>query len=133
VLALFYLSLSAQFIAAVQVIVYAGAIMVLFLFTIMLLNLGGPGAMRERGGLQKPFAVGLALVFIGTLGLAGALGTGLGRTLATPATLTQGGTVQAIGVSLFDPNAPWLFAFELTSVLLLLGIVGSIVLAKRRI
>src|SRR5437016_12292449 len=64
VLSVFYLTLSAQFIAAVQVIVYAGAIMVLFLFVIMLLNLGAPEALRESGGLQAPVAGFLGIVFI---------------------------------------------------------------------
>src|SRR2546421_7977399 len=71
VLAVLYLTLSAQFIAAVQVIVYAGAIMVLFLFVIMLLNLGAPGALRERGGLQAPVAIVLALAFLTVLSAAG--------------------------------------------------------------
>src|ERR1041384_8288390 len=64
VLAVFYLTLSAQFIAAVQVIVYAGAIMVLFLFVIMLLNLGAADQLRERGRLQTPVAIGLGVAFI---------------------------------------------------------------------
>src|ERR671939_698922 len=67
VLAVFYITLSAQFIAAVQVIVYAGAIMVLFLFVIMLLNLGAPEALRESGGLQVPVALALAVVMLATL------------------------------------------------------------------
>src|SRR5438105_15928664 len=64
-MAVFYVTLAAQFIAAVQVIVYAGAIMVLFLFVIMLLNLGAPQALHEPGGLQRWVAVVLALVFLG--------------------------------------------------------------------
>src|SRR5579872_5517390 len=64
VLSVFYFTLGAQFIGAVQVIVYAGAIMVLFLFVIMLLNLGAPEALRERGGLQVPAAIVLALIFL---------------------------------------------------------------------
>src|ERR1051326_3325632 len=67
VLALLYITLSAQFIAAVQVIVYAGAIMVLFLFVIMLLNLGAPEALKERGRLQPIAAWTLGLLFIGVL------------------------------------------------------------------
>src|SRR5580700_5444687 len=55
--AAFYITLSAQFIAAVQIIVYAGAIMVLFLFVIMLLNLGAPAVMQERGRMQPRIAV----------------------------------------------------------------------------
>src|SRR5260221_1288654 len=65
--AIFYVLLSAQFIAAVQVIVYAGAIMVLFLFVIMLLNLGAPEALKERGTLQARVAVGLSVAFVTVL------------------------------------------------------------------
>src|SRR5438270_221512 len=106
VLAMFYLTLSAQFIAAVQVIVYAGAIMVLFLFVIMLLNLGAPEALRESGGLQMPVAMVLALIMVGTLTGAGAIGTGLGPSAATQASLETGGTAQAVGLSLFDETKP---------------------------
>src|SRR2546423_12241546 len=60
--AVFYVTLSAQFIAAVQIIVYAGAIMVLFLFVIMLLNLGAPEALKEKGKLQPALAWALGVV-----------------------------------------------------------------------
>ena len=133
VLAIFYLTLSAQFISAVQVIVYAGAIMVLFLFVIMLLNLGAPEALRERGGLQTPIAAVLALTFLAAIGGAGAITGGLAPSGASSQSLTSGGTVETIGKSLFDPTLPWLFPFEVTSFLLLIGVVGAIVLAKRRI
>src|SRR4051812_32593014 len=66
-MAVFYVTLSAQFIAAVQVIVYAGAIMVLFLFVIMLLNIGAPQALRESGGLQRSAAIGLGALFLAAL------------------------------------------------------------------
>ena len=133
VLAVLYLTLSAQFIAAVQVIVYAGAIMVLFLFVIMLLNLGAPEALVERGGMQKPLAIILALAFFAALTAAGAVSAGLGPSAATRETLATGGTVESVGIALFDGTRPWLFPFEVTSVLLLVGIVGAIILAKRRI
>lgn len=133
VLAVFYLTLSAQFISAVQVIVYAGAIMVLFLFVIMLLNLGAPEALRERGGLQTPIAGVLALTFLAAIGGAGAITGGLKTSTATPESLSTGGTVETVGKALFDPALPWLFPFEVTSFLLLIGVVGAIVLAKRRI
>lgn len=133
VLAVLYLTLSAQFIAAAQVIVYAGAIMVLFLFTIMLLNLGGADILRESGGLRAAAAVALAGIFLGALALAGSLGGSMGLPEAAPGAIARNGTVEAIGHSLFDPGQPWLFPFEITSVLLLVGIVGSIVLAKRRL
>lgn len=133
VLSLLYLTLSAQFIAAVQVIVYAGAIMVLFLFVIMLLNLGAPEALRESGGLQAPVAGLLALVFITILTTAGAISTGLGAPAATAESLATGGTVEQVGIHLFNPTEPWLFPFEVTSILLLVGVVGAIMLAKRKI
>jgi NADH-quinone oxidoreductase subunit J len=133
VLAVFYVTLSAEYIAVVQVIVYAGAIMVLFLFTIMLLNLGAPEALRERGGLQAPIAALLALIFFGLLLSAGSLGGLVKPVAATAQTLRTGGTVETIGKALFDPAQPWLFPFELTSVILLMGVVGSVILAKRRI
>src|SRR5580704_4757023 len=62
--AVFYVTLAAQFIAAVQIIVYAGAIMVLFLFVIMLLNLSAPQVLVEKGKLQRPVAIGLSLFFL---------------------------------------------------------------------
>src|SRR5271165_4000781 len=71
--AVFYVTLSAQFIAAVQIIVYAGAIMVLFLFVIMLLNLGTPQALRETGKLQRGVAVILGVLFILLLVISGSL------------------------------------------------------------
>ena len=133
VLSVLYLTLSAQFIAAVQVIVYAGAIMVLFLFTIMLLNLGAPAGLREPGGLQMPVALLLAVVFICALTGAGAISAGLMPSGTTPEFLSKGGSVETIGVHLFKASEPWLFPFEVTSILLLVGVVGAIVLAKRRI
>jgi NADH-quinone oxidoreductase subunit J len=130
--ALLYLSLSAQFIAAVQVIVYAGAIMVLFLFVIMLLNLGAPEALKEKGGLQAPAAVALSFVFLLLLAGAGALGGSLQKSSADTAFLKNGGTVEAIGNTLYNPTLPWLFPFELTSFILLVAVIGAIVLAKKR-
>ena len=66
--AVFYVTLNAQFIAAVQIIVYAGAIMVLFLFVIMLLNLGAPQAVQEKGRLQGWTALVLGIAFAAALG-----------------------------------------------------------------
>lgn len=131
-LAVLYLTLAAQFIAAVEIIVYAGAIMVLFLFVLMLLSLGAARALRETGGLQPLVAIILGLIFLATLSAAGVLGT-LGPDRATPQWVNTGGTVKAIGTALFDPRQPWLFPFEVTSILLLVAVVGAIVMAKRRI
>ena len=147
-MAVFYVTLSAQFIAAVQVIVYAGAIMVLFLFVIMLLNIGAPQALREPGGLQRPVAILLAGLFLGTLFLSPTLMnlppqrsptayvvTNPTATMEAPPSITQQniGTVETIGYNLFSPALPWLFPFEATSILLLVAVVGAIIMAKRQL
>jgi NADH-quinone oxidoreductase subunit J len=127
-LSVFYFAQGAEFVGAVQLIVYAGAIMVLFLFVIMLLNLGAPNPMMDRVGLSKPVALLASAALLGSLALAGALKMAPDRVGKSPVS----GTVQQIGYALFDPGRPWLFAFELTSVLLLVGVVGAVVLAQRR-
>ncbi len=124
-LAVLYVLLYAQFVAAVQIIVYAGAIMVLFLFTIMLLNLGSPSELAERSDIKRPITWGLALLFV--IVLAGGVFIRLGE--AKPAG-DDIGTVQMVGKHLFTD---WVYPFELTSVLLLIAIVGAIVMAKRRL
>lgn len=124
-LAVLYLFLYAQFVAAVQIIVYAGAIMVLFLFTIMLLNLGSPAELAEHHELKRPITWGLALLFV--IVLAGGVFARLGE--AQPAQ-DDLGTVQMVGKFLFTD---WVYPFELTSILLLIAIVGAIVMAKRRL
>ena len=189
--AVLYLLLNAYFLAAVQVIVYAGAIMVLFLFVIMLLNLGTPDRTADRLKWQTPVAVvaGLALasVFGGVIyfsvpytppasvdlsfakaeiqttnadgsitrrrrrgpsaqNTGGAGGAAEGQP-ASAAPSEAGdvplvsviqmpavsGTAEGVGRTLYDPAAPWLFPFEMTSILLLIAVIGSVVLAKRRI
>jgi NADH-quinone oxidoreductase subunit J len=130
--AAFYITLSAQFIGAVQVIVYAGAIMVLFLFVIMLLNLSAPEALQERGALQPALAAGLAAIFL-TILLASQSLVALATPAAPEATVQSLGTVQSVGLALFDQKQPWVFPFEATSILLLVAIVGAIIMAKRRI
>lgn len=124
-LAVLYLFLYAQFVAAVQIIVYAGAIMVLFLFTIMLLNLGSPSELSERGEIRRPVTWGLALLFV--IVLAGGVFVRLPEAQPTADDL---GTVQMVGKFLFTD---WVYPFELTSILLLIAIVGAIVMAKRRL
>lgn len=131
--AVFYVTLNAQFIAAVQVIVYAGAIMVLFLFVIMLLNLGAPQVPRHEGTAQRNVAVVLGIILIGLL-------MGFGTLIALPQSDPQAiahsvklGTVEGIGANLYDPAQPWLFPFEITSILLLIAVIGAIIMAKRKI
>jgi len=123
-IAVFFALLNAPFLAAVQVIVYAGAIMVLFLFVIMLLDLRTE-MHRVRGGA---FQRGMAILGAGTFLVL--LGTALRRTrLVLDATSgrTDVGTVEEIARSLLTEHV---IAFELASVLLLVAMVGALVLAK---
>ena len=122
-----YLLAHAEFIAAIQVIVYAGAIMVLFLFVIMLLNIRQPEAEpkipfigQKLGGIVLAGFTGLILVYG-----------------VTRAVLTSGkpmapglGNTETIARSLFTD---YLLPFEVTSVLLLVAIVGAVVLAKSKL
>ncbi len=139
VLAFFALSgifvmLDAHFLAAVQVIVYAGAIMVLFLFVIMLLNLGHREDLDMRSHLARLVAlvVGASLcAMITALVLRGepsSLASDDGG-VVMEAILRSRGAVGAVAEPLFTS---YLVPFELTSLLLLVAIVGAIVLARRR-
>jgi NADH-quinone oxidoreductase subunit J len=119
-----YLTLGAEFLAAAQVIVYAGAIMVLFIFAIMVLIPGkeetGPDPRRPWRLIALP-AGGLLLVQV--------LAIVLGTRGPTPVGAPAPGGVEAIGRLLFGD---YLFPFELTSVLLLAAMVGVLLLARRR-
>jgi NADH-quinone oxidoreductase subunit J len=124
--AVFYLMLGAEFLAAAQVIVYAGAIMVLFVFAIMVLIPGkeetGPDPRRSTRVLALPVG-GLLLVQLGVI-----LWTRRGGAPPAGAART-GGSVESLGKVLFTD---YLFPFELTSILLLAAMVGVLVLARRR-
>jgi NADH-quinone oxidoreductase subunit J len=118
-----YVTLRAQFIAAVQVIVYAGAIMVLFVFVIMLLN-----APKQSPQVQKQnWLVFLALPFAGLM-LAETYYVLQLVPAIRPAQETEFGTTASLGRALFTD---YLLPFEVTSVLILMAIVGAMVLARR--
>lgn len=141
-----FVLLDAQFLAAIQVIVYAGAVMVLFLFAVMLLNLDG----TPRDWRRWP----LWLMAAGVTGVLGAQLLVLGRydtqrlanefsTMPTPdpalvfpdgeamrTAVAQQGVVGGIAQPLFEA---YLVPFEITSVLLLVAVIGAVVLAKKRI
>lgn len=122
-----YLLLEAQFIAVVQVLVYAGAIMVLFLFTIMLLNLDNETALSERFDLKKGFAILLSAALL--IELLYILGLKLDLpTKPTALSPEQIGEAKFIGKALLTE---FLFPFEIVSALLLLAIVGAVVLSKK--
>lgn len=127
-LALLYFTLNAELLGVTQVIVYTGAIMVLFLFVIMLLNLGAPAALEERPDLVKKtlgFLFGGAL--FGVVASQVVMPFINNRQQSAPADY---GSPEYVGRALFT-NYVW--PFEMASILLVIGIVGSILLAKRRI
>ena len=132
-LAALFVLLDAQFIAVLQVLVYAGAIMVLFLFVIMLLNLGRPGPSDIKGpvGLAIAVVLGGALLFLLRPLSQAALPTAIQLPAGTVAALQQQqGIVGAVAYPLFGA---YLVPFEIVSVLLLAAIVGAVVLAKRKL
>jgi len=122
-----YLLAHAEFIAAIQVIVYAGAIMVLFLFVIMLLNLRHPEEAPKQPHIGQKF---LGIVLAGFTALL--LIYGFSRATLPPGqALPPGlGNTESIARSLFTD---YLLPFEVTSILLLVAIVGAVVLAKTRL
>jgi len=133
-LAFLYFMLNAEMLGITQIIVYTGAIMVLFLFVVMLLKLNQPGQLDERFDLKRPLGIifGFGLFMIVLLQVVLPLqGTNTGTfELAEQMAGKSPGSPQAIGRALFTHYA---WPFEIVSVLLLIGIVGSILLAKRRI
>ena len=152
-IAVFYAVLEAQFLSTIQVIVYAGAIMVLFLFVLMLLGVDRnpePGSGGLRG--QRPAALILGLVLFGAL-LVSVAGPWMGRDSAcnaspevqaavqeagadaapcaglTAVNAVEGGNPRQIGLSLFTT---YVWPFEVTSVLLVIAAIGAMVLGRRR-
>ena len=125
-LACLYVMLAAPFIAAVQVIVYAGAIMVLVIFVIMLLNVEAEEPRRNRLAFLAPTAIGLAAVLIAEAAFI------LYSVQASPYTprenVSNVGLTSSVGAGLFTE---YLLPFEITSVLLLMAIVGAMSLARR--
>lgn len=128
-MAVFFVMQNADFLAAVQVIVYAGAIVILFLFVIMLLGVDQDELLDEPLPFQRPAAVVLGvsllaglLVLAGTLDPTGALST-RGAALGGQST-----NVEKVAESLFTD---FLWPFEITSILLVIAVVGAIVLVRQ--
>ncbi len=130
-IAVLFLVLGASFLFAVQIIVYAGAIMVLFLFVIMLLGVDRDESLTERLKAQRPTAILLGL------GLAAevffAVRAGVGFSARAPAnfdeTVNRGGNAAALSRVLFRD---YFFPFEVTSILLIVAAVAVMVLAQRQ-
>ena len=132
-LAAMYVLLDAHFIGVIQVLVYAGAIMVVFLFVIMLLNLGHPSEINDARGLGWKLAAGL--VGLALLAQVFALTRAqVSEKLALPENTVANqvaaqGAIAPVAAPMFNQ---YLLAFEVTSVLLLAAVVGAVVLGKRR-
>jgi NADH-quinone oxidoreductase subunit J len=123
-----FLLLGAEFLAAVQVIVYAGAILIFYIFVVMLLDLPEEEAL-PRFGKYWPLAAGAGLCFA-TLAWLTRIGTGVAP--AATRVAAEGpplGSLSAIGMALFGPFA---LPFEMASLVLLAAIIGAVVLARRR-
>jgi NADH-quinone oxidoreductase subunit J len=129
-LAVFYLLLDAPFLFAVQIIVYAGAIMVLFLFVIMLLGIDRGDDLRERLLAQRPLAFALAIGFVVEIFVA--LRAGIGFARKAPEgfdAVNEGGNTQALAEVLFRD---YFLPFEVTSILLIVAAIAAMVLAQRK-
>jgi NADH-quinone oxidoreductase subunit J len=126
-LAVLYLLLGAEFLAAAQLVVYAGAIMVLFVFVIMLLNAGAEKP-SDKSWFAQIAGLPLLLAFVAVMGFL--IEAFLPRLRAVEFGSWVGGSARQIGRVLFTQ---YLLPFEVTSVLILIAIVGAIVLARKEI
>jgi NADH-quinone oxidoreductase subunit J len=129
-LGVMYLLLDAPFLFAVQIIVYAGAIMVLFLFVIMLLGVDREEDLHERLIAQRPVAIALGVVVV--VEVAVAVRAGVGFATRAPAgfdAVNADGNTKALARVLFTR---YFFPFEATSVLLIVAAIAAMVLAQRR-
>lgn len=126
-LAIFYVMLEAPFMAAIQVMVYAGAIMVLIIFVIMLLNLGTEVRKRYMHSIAGSAATAaLVLAMIVYFIKNGTLSARVGD--VTSDVIASYGHTELIGKAIFTD---FLLPFEITSILLLVAIIGSVILAKK--
>ena len=125
-LAVVYIFLDAHIVAALQIIVYAGAILVLFLFVIMLLNLQVEVPDTGRTGIKAAAGVAAAIFVLEVVRVVHQSHAGT----ASPSVAPGFGTTEALAARLFTH---FLLPFEITSVLLLVAIVGAVVLAKKHV
>jgi NADH-quinone oxidoreductase subunit J len=129
-IAALYLLLQQQFLAVIQVVVYTGAIMVLVIFVIMLLNLGEEQRLAERLNLWQSLGIALVVGFFVEMVYILMFKNRAGDYTELHPKAANLGTVEAIGDAMFNK---FLLPFEVTSLLLLVAIVGAVVLAKRRV
>jgi NADH-quinone oxidoreductase subunit J len=130
-IAVLYILLGAQFIAAVQIIVYAGAIMILFLFVIMLLNVNAEEERKDALPFQRVTAIFMGIVLFAAIFIilkSRLLQGEQGK--YTTAYINEVGNTQVIGGLLFTE---YLLPFEITSILLFVAAIGAIMLGKRKL
>lgn len=122
-----YLTMNAPFIAVIQVLVYAGAIMVLFLFVIMLLNLSALPQM-DAVGFKRGLVFLVAIVFLGLLTFVAGSGLDVLPEPVAPEMAAANASASAIGKTLFSR---YIFPFEVAGILLLVATIGAVLLARR--
>ena len=125
-----YVLLGAQFLAAIQVLVYAGGIVVLYLFVVMLVNLKRPPEAYEDPHRRTKLGFGLSAVVLFELGAIAAYGYARPAPALAPQTLPVTGNTEEVGWLLYTS---YLIPFEIASMLLLVAMIGAIVLAKREL
>ena len=123
----FFFLLDAQFIGFLQIIVYAGAIMVLILFVLMLLNIQDEKALAGPGFFQRYLG---ALGSVAFLAIVGAAVYASGEGGRYPAASSAFGTVRELGLELFTR---YFYPFEVISLLLVVAMIGAVLLAKRKL
>lgn len=123
-----YVTLHAEFLAAVQIIVYAGAILVLYLFVVMLLNVKRDDRYHRQWRIAGCVCLPLLIEFIVLLAGGGAASPGPAPAESTDG--VAGGNTEAIGETLFST---YLYPFEVASLILLVAMIGAIVLAKKNV
>ena len=116
--------LNAQFLGIVQIIVYAGAIMVLFLYVLMMLNLNAKDESKKHNLLKFTGIISAGIIFVGMIGAY----KGVAMTNATTNVDSQIGLTKNLGKLLFNE---YVLPFELASILILAGIVGSVLIGKK--
>ncbi|MDA8169589.1 MAG: NADH-quinone oxidoreductase subunit J [Nitrospiraceae bacterium] len=129
-LAVMYLGLDAEFLAAIQIIVYAGAILVLFLFVVMVLNIKEEMS-GERFSSGWPLGISLAAgIFLLAIIMTGNVFPLGQQGIYTPALIASETHTKALGSLMYTQ---YIFPFELASLILLVAVIGAIVLAKKRL
>jgi NADH-quinone oxidoreductase subunit J len=125
-----YIQMQAEFIAVMQIVVYTGAIMVLFIFVIMLLNARAEERAPDRVHVVKYFGVPLAVLLLAEIGWIASRATSSARIPVDASSINLTRNTQLIGKILYTQYA---LPFEVTSILLLVAIVGAIIMAKKEL